>query len=1017
VGTQKSVSSPLDYALTLSFEESTNGFISRGENVFLTPSQDVAIDGNCSLKVEGLTSPWDGCEIDLTKDATFMAGVDYELSLYVYQTSDSPQLFDVVTCIADEKGERYNIIAEKVVVPSYWKKITATFTPTFEGTPTKFSIMIVSPKDTGFVYYIDKFQILGPNKVQIPGVVYGTSFENGIGGWQPRGDGVNISTAMKVAHIGEYSLFVSGRQKGWQGTQLDVKGILKAGKTYSFEGWVYQESGQDQTIIMTMQRKYTTDENTKYEWIKAETVPSGKWTKISGAYTIRAGAVLEQLILYFESKNPTLEFYVDDVTIVDASIPMAKPEEEIPSLKEVFKDYFKIGVALPAKALANPTDRKLVIKHFNSITPENEMKPESLLVSFGKYDFSQADEYIKFAEENGMIVRGHTLVWHNQTPEWFFKDESGNLVSKEVMIERLRQYIHDVVGHFKGKVYAWDVVNEAIDPNQPDGYRRSLWYQIIGPEYIELAFKFAHEADPNAKLFYNDYSTYDPKKRQFIYNMVKSLKEKGVPIHGIGMQCHIGIATDLNEIEKTIQLFSTIPGIEIQITEIDMSIYRDQTSNYPKAPRASLIEQAYVYKRLFEIFKKYSNVITNVTFWGLKDDYSWKNARRNDWPLVFDKDYQAKFAYWAIVDPEVLPILPKESSISQGTAVVVGMRDDSYLMSKPIEVYDENGNVKLTVRAIWDEHTIYIYGEVKDATKKPDQDGVAIFINPNNVRTPYLQNDDVYVILKTNWKYETNRKDLEIKRFVGPGFRRYSFEVSVTFPDVMFERDQAIGFDIAVIDDGKWYSWSDTTNRQIYSTMNYGTLKLEGVKMATAKYGTPVIDGEIDNIWNITEEITTDIVVMGSLENAKAKVRVLWDEKALYILAVVMDPVLNKDNQNPWEQDSFEVFIDENNHKTGFYEDDDAQYRVNYMNEQSFGTGASASRFKTAVKLIDGGYIIEAAIQWKTITPKPDTIIGFDVQVNDANAQGRRIGILTWSDPVGNDWRDTSKFGNLRLIK
>jgi endo-1,4-beta-xylanase len=131
----------------------------------------------------------------------------------------------------------------------------------------------------------------------------------------------------------------------------------------------------------------------------------------------------------------------------------------------------------------------------------------------------------------------------------------------------------------------------------------------------------------------------------------------------------------------------------------------------------------------------------------------------------------------------------------------------------------------------------------------------------------------------------------------------------------------------------------------------------------------------------------------------------------------VKDPVLNKDNSNPWEQDSVEIFVDENNHKTGYYEDDDAQFRVNYMNEQTFGTGGSPARFKTAVKLIEGGYIVEAAIKWKTIKPTPNTVIGFNIQVNDANEKGQRVGIISWSDPTNNSWQDPSKFGNLRLIK
>jgi len=332
-------------------------------------------------------------------------------------------------------------------------------------------------------------------------------------------------------------------------------------------------------------------------------------------------------------------------------------DSEIPSLKEVFSSYFKIGVALPVRVFSNSLDVQLITKHFNSMTAENEMKPESILRrgADGKIfcDFTMADRYIRFAQQHGFVVRGHTLVWHSQTPDWFFRDDSGNLLSREAMIERMKEYIHTVVGHFKGRVYAWDVVNEAVDPNQPDGMRRSLWYQIIGPDYLELAFKFAHEADPEALLFYNDYNEFEPRKRDIIYNMVKDLKEKGVPIHGIGMQQHLSLARSIEQIEQAIALFATIPDIVIEITELDVDIYRDNLTKYQTAPTELLHEQAEFYRKLFQVYKKYSHVIDNVTFWGLKDDYSWLRGfpvRRNNWPLLFDENYQPKPAFWAIVD-------------------------------------------------------------------------------------------------------------------------------------------------------------------------------------------------------------------------------------------------------------------------------------------------------------------------------------------------------------------------------
>ncbi|KUK23613.1 MAG: Endo-1,4-beta-xylanase A, partial [Thermotoga petrophila] len=327
--------SSLETVLALSFEGTTEGVVLFGKDVVLTASQDVAADGEYSLKVENRTSPWDGVEIDLT--GKVKSGADYLLSFQVYQSSGAPQLFNVVARTEDEKGERYDVILDKVVVSDHWKEILVPFSPTFEGTPAKYSLIIVASKNTNFNFYLDKVRVFAP-KESGPKVIYETSFENGVGDWQPRGD-VNIEASSEVAHSGKSSLFISNRQKGWQGAQINLKGILKTGKTYAFEAWVYQNSGQDQTIIMTMQRKYSSDASTQYEWIKSATVPSGQWVQLSGTYTIPAGVTVEDLTLYFESQNPTLEFYVDDVKIVDTTSAEIKiemePEKEIPALKEV----------------------------------------------------------------------------------------------------------------------------------------------------------------------------------------------------------------------------------------------------------------------------------------------------------------------------------------------------------------------------------------------------------------------------------------------------------------------------------------------------------------------------------------------------------------------------------------------------------------------------------------------------------------------------------------------------------
>lgn len=1006
---------PGDYEMVLNFEEPVQ-IEKVGESVSITVVDEFSLEGQKSLKIENRTSGWEGAEIDLTKDWQVFNSANFQITTHIYQTSPDPQLFRIVAYIKDSKGERFETITEKVVMPNYWKEINKEFKFCFNEPVDKFSLRTVTPLESNFTYYIDNFQILGANKVERAGAISKTSFEDRQHSWEPRGDGVSISLTNKVFHSGEYSLAVEGRKNNWNGAQINLAKTLKPGTSYDFDIYVYQDTREDQLITLTMQRKYASDANTNYDTILWQIkVPSNTWTQLTGSYTVKSGAVVEELIFYVESPNPTLSFYLDDFSMTDNSIPLYEPEWEIIDLKDKYKDNFDIGVAIPYKVLVNPLEMKMVENHFNSITAENEMKPESILMNLGSYDFSVADEYIEYAKEKGIKVRGHTLVWHSQTPEWFFKDEDGNLISKNELLSRMETYIHDVVGHFKGEVYAWDVVNEAIDPNQPDGYRRSLWYEIIGPEYIEYAFKFAHEADPKAKLFYNDYNTYEQKKRDYIYNMVKGLKAKGVPIDGIGMQMHIGIGTDLRQVEEAIKLFSSIPGIEIQITEIDMSVYTDQGSNYMSPPYEALVEQGYKYRELFHILKKYDDVISSVTFWGLKDDYSWKNQTRNDWPLLFDKDYQSKYAYWGIVKPAVLPIVPKSNAISQGTAIPYGMLDDDYLFSKPIFIYDKNGEEKLNARIIWDENKLFVYGEVFNETSD-EEDGVAIFIDPNNAKTPYLQEDDIWVIIHPDWTVEKNKEDVEVEYFVSSGYKKYSFECSINLQKKL-EKEQKIGFDIAIIDGENIYSWSDNTNQQKSQTINYGVLTLEGASVGKAKYGTPVIDAEIDEVWSQSEEYITETIVLGSSNNAKANFRVLWDENALYVLAIVEDSVLNKENTNAWEQDSLEIFIDENNNKTGFYENDDAQYRVIYVNTPSFGTGGSAANFKAATKIIESGYIVEAAISWKFISPTGGEVVGFDVQVNDAGATGSRVGITTWNDPTGNNYQSTVNFGNIILEK
>ncbi|MES2931866.1 MAG: endo-1,4-beta-xylanase [Pseudomonadota bacterium] len=346
-----------------------------------------------------------------------------------------------------------------------------------------------------------------------------------------------------------------------------------------------------------------------------------------------------------------------------AADPLPDPATA-PALKTVFASHFLIGGAITPNTGNDPDQLALLRKHYNSVTAENIMKPEKMSIMEDMYSYGAADRMVEFAMKNEMKVRGHTLVWHQQTPNWFFEDDDGREVSAAILQGRLEKYVHDVVTHFKGKIYAWDVVNEVIDENESNGFRRSRWYKILGSDFIDIAFKAARAADPELKLFINDYSTEQSKKRAFLYSLVKQLKSKGVPVDGVGHQMHVSAwYPQPEEIAKTLRMFEEL-GVENHITELDVSLYNDPGSCFSNSnsclryaseaaiPAADLQRQARQYQDIFEVFLRFKSV-TSVTFWGISDLNTWLTSwpvNRPNLPLLFDKSFQPKAAFWSVVD-------------------------------------------------------------------------------------------------------------------------------------------------------------------------------------------------------------------------------------------------------------------------------------------------------------------------------------------------------------------------------
>jgi len=347
-----------------------------------------------------------------------------------------------------------------------------------------------------------------------------------------------------------------------------------------------------------------------------------------------------------------------------------------PTLKDAFRGQFLIGIAVNERQFteADPKAVQLITNNFNSISPENVLKWQSVHPSPETYTFDMADKFVEFGLKHNMVIIGHTLVWHHQTPLWVFQNEKGEKVDRETLIARMRDHIHTVVGRYKGKIKGWDVVNEALNENGQ--LRRSRWLEIIGPDYIKLAFKFAHEADPDVELYYNDYSIENEPKRRGAIEIVKSLKAEGIRIDAVGMQGHYLMNwPTLQQIENTINDFKKL-GVKVMITELDIDVLPrveghlgggdirtiritdpqrwHELDPYPDGlPEEKQDALAQRYAELFKVFLKHHDTISRVTFWGLTDGESWLNYNpvpgRHNHPLLFDRQYKPKKAYYAII--------------------------------------------------------------------------------------------------------------------------------------------------------------------------------------------------------------------------------------------------------------------------------------------------------------------------------------------------------------------------------
>lgn len=700
--------------------------------------------------------------------------------------------------------------------------------------------------------------------------IYRETFANGRGIAVQSG-GANLS-AVDMSFQGNddgKALYVSNRKNTWDAADFNFSQLkLENEKNYdiTIKGYIDQTVTNVSPGAVIVVQPVKPSANAYGAYIGTSTVVPGLAFTITAAYQADA-TTYDRLRIQSNDAGANVPFYIGDILITSEDSTGGSPDPEplpiqnIPSVKDTYKDDFLIGTCANLSDLEG-TRLDLMKKHYNVITGENAMKPESLQREKGVFTFTEADNIVNKALQNGIQVHGHTLVWHGQTPAWMNSatDESGSTVplSREEALLNMRTHIRTVVEHFGDKVISWDVVNEAMsdNPANPTNWkaalRQSNWMQSVGPDFVEQAFLITREVIDehgwDIKLYYNDYNDDNQNKATAIYSMVKEINENYQKTHpgkllidGIGMQAHYNTKTNPANVKLSLERFLSL-GVEVSVTELDIGGGENNQLTEKGAK-----EQAYLYAQLFQLYKAHADKIARVTLWGMDDAHSW---RAENSPLIFDSRLQAKPAYYAVIDP------------------------DRYL----------------------EEHV----------------------------------------------------------------------------PEAPAES-----------------------------------------KKTTATYGTPVVDGDIDAIWQSTPEVDAKHYLMAR-QGAASKVKALWDDNNLYILMQVTDTQLNKANANAWEQDSVEVFVDENNEKTTFYQEDDGQYRINYENQTSFNPASIANGFESAVKVAGTNYTVEMKIPFKTVTPVNNLKLGFDAQVNDAT-DGSRTSVATWNDTTGNAYQDTSVYGVLTL--
>jgi endo-1,4-beta-xylanase len=676
--------------------------------------------------------------------------------------------------------------------------------------------------------------------------LFTTGFEAHTDGFAGRGGNEALTVSDEAAHEGSHALKVEGRTSSWHGPSLDITQMVTAGKEYTVSLWV--KLIEPDTAQVTLSTQIGSGSGASYNNLQGKSLTqAGDWVELRGTYRY---LTTDFVSIYVESGASTASFFIDDVTIIEESSPPIVIENITP-LKDTYATFFPVGTIASGKDLSG-LRLELLTKHFAIATAENAMKPGELQPRKGEFTFAAADAIVNAMRDHGLAMHGHTLAWHQQTGAWMHTGADGSPLPRDEALDNLTTHAKTVVDHFKGRVVSWDVLNEAInDGISADAaadwvscLRNSPWRKAIGDDYVEAVFLAAQEADPDAKLYYNDYNLDNQNKAAAVYNMVKALNEKhpGL-IDGVGMQGHYNLNTNPANVELSIQKFTSL-GVEVSITELDVTAGSDGRLSDDDTTR-----QALVYARLFSIFQKHKGSIGRVTIWGLDDGSSWR-ADRN--PVLFDRSFKAKKAFSAAAHPAefiagnpVVETVAKHGAAAYGTPLIDGAIDEIWNKAAALPVNQYLlawQGATATAKALWDESNLYILMQVSDSALDKtsvnayEQDSIEVFIDENNGKTSFFEgegNDGQYrVNFANDQSFNPASIGTGVESAAVVSGTSYTVELKIPFKSITPSSGVEIGFDAQVNDAsaGSRQSvamWNDRSGNSFQDTSGYGVLRLE----------------------------------------------------------------------------------------------------------------------------------------------------------------------------------------------